>query len=140
MIFKLLGMLAGLVLATGCDHTTVGYLDVRNAGYRPDTVYFKAVLDPEDPEDARRIQFEIPWQTTSLEGVEGTLPITYQIRNIVCKQGQEEATRQFRMIRKGVIELPWNHTVPRGDYVFNLQISNEGRSFDKDSLMTVIIN
>lgn len=140
MIFKLLGILAGLVLETGCDHTTVGCLDVRNAGYRPDTVYFKAVLEPEDPEDAWRIQFEIPWQTTPLEGVEGTLPITYQIRNIVCEQGQEEAARQFRMIRKGVIELPWNHTVPRGDYVFSLQISNEGRSFAKDSLMTIIIN
>ena len=133
-MLNLLGILAGLVLGTGCDHTTVGYLDVRNAGYRPDTVYFKAVLNPEDPEEARRIQFEIPWQTTPIEGVQGTLPISYQIRSIVCKQGQEEAIRQFRMIRKGVIELP------RGDYIFNLQISNEGRSLAKDSLITIIIN
>lgn len=44
------------------------------------------------------------------------------------------------MIRKGVIELPWDHTVPRGDYIFNLQISNEGRSLAKDSLITIIIN
>lgn len=139
-MLKLLGILAGLVLGTGCDHTTVGYLDVRNAGYRPDTVYFKAVLNPEYPEEARRIQFEIPWQTTPIEGVQGTLPISYQIRSIVCKQGQEEAIRQFRMIRKGVIELPWDHTVPRGDYIFNLQISNEGRSLAKDSLITIIIN
>lgn len=139
ILFKLMGMLTGIMALMGCDHTPIGYLDVRNAVYHPDTVYFKAVLNPEDPEDVRRIQFEIPWQTTTIEGVEGTLPIIYQIRSIACKQGQEEAERQFRMIRKGVIELPWNHTVPPGNYIFNLQLSNEGHSCAKDSLITIVI-
>lgn len=59
-MLNLLGILAGLVLGTGCDHTTVGYLDVRNAGYRPDTVYFKAVLNPEDPEEAVAFNLKFP--------------------------------------------------------------------------------
>ena len=45
----------------------------------------------------------------------------------------------FQMVRKGVIELPWNHTVPPGRYVISIRVSNEGRSVVKDSVYTVIV-
>lgn len=59
-MLNLLGNISWTCFRTGCDHTTVGYLDAKCGLSVPDTVYFKAVLNPEDPEEARRIQFEIP--------------------------------------------------------------------------------
>ncbi|MEI3420588.1 MAG: hypothetical protein V8R91_05700 [Butyricimonas faecihominis] len=70
----------------------------------------KAVLDP--VEDERQIKFEIPWQSAPIEGVQGTFPMVYSIKSVASDNGHPEVASQFTVARKGVIELPWNHTVP----------------------------
>lgn len=125
------------VSAICCQDVTVGYLMTTNAAYTPDSLVVKAVLDP--VEDARQIKFEIPWQSTSIEGVQGTFPMHYSIKSITCDNGHPEAASQFTVARKGVIELPWNHTVPPGRYVISLEVSNEGYTRLLDSVFTVIV-
>ena len=126
-----------LFAAFGCDKTTVGYLFTDNLSYTPDTLEVKAILDPE--EDEEQISGEIPWQGVPLEGVQGTAPISYEIASVQTTDGNPEAGKQFQMVRKGVIELPWNHTVPPGRYVIGIRVSNEGRSVVKDSVFSVIV-
>ena len=109
-----------LLAAISCDKTTVGYLFADNLTYTPDSIVVKAVLD-------------------ALEGVQGTSPINYAIENVVTPDGDPASVSQFQMVRKGVIELPWNHTVPPGRYVISIRVSNEGRSIVKDSVYTVIV-
>ena len=121
----------------GCDKTTVGYLFTDNLSYTPDSLVVKAVLDP--GEDLEQIEGEIPWQSIPLEGVQGTAPIKYDIERVQTSDGDPAAVSQFKMVRKGVIELPWNHTVPVGRYVFSIRVSNEGYSIVKDSVYTVIV-
>ena len=57
----------------------------------------------------------------------------------ITPDGDPTSVSQFQMVRKGVIELPWNHTVPPGRYVISIRVSNEGRSVVKDSVYTVIV-
>ena len=125
----------GLLLLAGCHDVTVGYLETRDAVYQPDSMIVKAELDP--GWNARQIEFQIPWQSTSIEGVQGTAPIRYSIRSI--ESDHPEVADQFTMQGKGIIELPWNHTVPPGRYVINIRVENEGYTVDLDSMYTVIV-
>lgn len=130
LIFGLL-----LLVQAGCHDVTVGYLETRDAVYQPDSMIVKAELDPDW--DARQIEFQIPWQSTSIEGVQGTAPIHYSIKSI--NSAHPEVADQFTMQGKGIIELPWNHTVPPGKYVINIRVSNEGYTYDLDSVFTVVV-
>ena len=121
----------------GCQDVTVGYLMTSNATYTPDSMVVKAVLDP--VEDERQIKFEIPWQSAPIEGVQRTFPMVYSIKSVASDNGHPEVASQFTVARKGVIELPWNHTVPPGRYVFTLEVSNEGYTRVLDSIYTVIV-
>ena len=124
-----------LLIVTGCQDITVGYLETRDAVYAPDSMIVKSVLDP--VEDARQIEFEIPWQSTSIEGILGTAPIRYSIKNIASEH--PEATSQFSMQGAGIIKLPWNHTVSQGRYVFDVEVSNEGYNVVLERIFTVIV-
>lgn len=137
-MYKTIILLAFVIVSVVCcQDITVGYLMTTNAAYTPDTMVVKAVLDP--VEDARQIKFEIPWQSVSIEGVQGTSPMVFSIKSVACDNGHPEAASQFTVARKGVIELPWNHTVPPGRYVFTLEVSNEGYTRALDSIFTVIV-
>lgn len=116
-----------LAAAAGCEDRT-GYLDAGHAHYVPDTLSVKAVLEPEkDADDARRAEFRIPWQSPVIQGVEGTNPRAYRVFRVEDGEGErvdDVAAAQFRMGVNGIIELPWNHTVPPGRYRIGLEISN----------------
>lgn len=132
-VFIMMGVM--LLIVTGCQDITVGYLETRDAVYAPDSMIVKSVLDP--VEDARQIEFEIPWQSTSIEGILGTAPIKYSIKNIASEH--PDATSQFSMQGAGIIKLPWNHTVPPGRYVFDVEVSNEGYNVVLERIFTVIV-
>lgn len=119
----------------GCQDVTVGFLDTRHAAYAPDSMIVKAVLDPDD--DAYQIKFKIPWQSGEMEGVEGTNPVKYTIRNV--RSEHPEVVTQFRMSGRGRVELPWDHTVLTGRYVIDMRIANEGHFCDLDSIFIVIV-
>lgn len=123
-----------------CNEDDYGYLDTRNIGYMPDTVVFKAVLDPEAEEDVRRMEFDIPWQSSSLQGIQGTAPVLYSIARIVPdKPVTPEILSQFRLTGKGIIELPCNHTVPVGRYGFSIKIEAGSRADITGDILTVIV-
>ena len=124
-----------VIIQAGCQDVTVGFLDTRHAAYAPDSMIVKAVLDPND--DAYQIKFKIPWQSGEMEGVEGTNPVKYTIRNVRGKH--PEVVTQFRMSGRGRVELPWDHTVPAGRYMIDMRIANEGHFCDLDSIFIVIV-
>ena len=132
-------ILLSALLYGGCKDVKVGYLFTHNAKYNPDSVVFKAYLDEANDDDAPRKKFEIPWQSQSLEGVQGTNPIRYSIERIDSDHNGPEILSQFSAVQKGIIQLPWNHTVPQGKYIISLRISNEGYSVVLDSMIIVII-
>ena len=132
-------ILLSALLYSGCKDVKVGYLFTHNAKYNPDSVVFNAYLDEANDDDAHRTKFEIPWQSQSLEGVQGTNPIRYSIERIDSDHNDPEILNQFSAVQKGIIQLPWNHTVPQGKYIISLRISNEGYSVVLDSMIIVII-
>lgn len=136
---KVLTMAVLFMLVWGCNKQEIGYLDTSNAEYIPDSAVFKAVLDPDNRQDAQKIKFKIPFQTPSLQKVSGSPVIHYSIYRIDCDNGADSSTSQFRIRGKGIIELPYNHTVPAGRYVFSIQVSNEGYVHVLDSVLTVIV-
>lgn len=127
------------LLHGGCNDVKVGYLFTHNAKYNPDTVVFKANLDDTNLNDAHREKFKIPWQSQSIEGIQGTNPIHYSIEKIHSDNDNPEILNQFSSEQKGIIQLPWNHTVPQGKYVISMRINNEGYTVVLDSILTVII-
>ncbi|MCC8173014.1 MAG: hypothetical protein LIO65_01040 [Odoribacter sp.] len=123
----------------GCDNQTIGYLQTENAKYIPDTVQFKAVLDTTKYDDLQRFIYEVPWQSSSIEGVQGTAPIVYSIHSIESDITDESILSQFSMWGKGVLLLPYNHTVPIETYTINLKVENEGHSHILEAVLTVIM-
>ena len=134
-VIIVLGLFLLVMGQVGCRDITVGYLETRDAVYQPDSMIVKAELDSEI--DARQIEFGIPWQSTSIEGVQGTAPIRYSIPRVDSEY--PEAATQFTMQRKGIIEIQWDHTIPPGKYVINIRVENEGYTVDLDSIYTVIV-
>ena len=125
-----------LLLVIGCQKDiAIGYLNVVNALYSPDSLVVKAKLDEE--EDAYQIEHKIPWQSNEIDGVEGTLPIYFQIWSI--NGGQPEIMNQFTIKPTGVIELPYNHTVPNGRYIIGVKVGNRDHGYTLDSAFTVIV-
>ena len=122
---------------SGCHDITPGYLKADDAGYTPDTLVVKAVLDAEQDKD--RIDRQEPWQSSTIDGVQGTFPITYSIKAIHTTDGNSEAAKQIGMQGKGIITIPFDHTIPAGRYTLDVRIRNEGYTVDKDSIFTVII-
>lgn len=127
----------------GCAADQVNYLNTEHTMYAPDTVVFKSVLDPDDWDDARRAEFEIPWQSSGLQGVDAGLPLDYRIVSVRCDNpANGKFTDQFYMTAvNGVIGLPLKHTVPLGKYTFSVELSNEcgrNRAILHDALTIII--
>lgn len=129
-------VVTGFVLTCiwGCE-VTEGFLEAENAKYTPDSLVVKAVLDP--VHDADRIEWQMPWQSVPIEGTFGTPVVSYAIERVDSDNGYTEAARQFRLVRKAVIELPCDHTLPVGKYVITLRISNDDHVAVIDSVYTV---
>ena len=123
----------------GCAKQEIGYLNVSEAEYLPDTVVFKTVLNPDDPDDARRIKFGIPYISQRIQKIQGTLPIRYSIARIGCDAENSAYLEQFRLTGKAQVRLPFDHTVPAGSYVFSIAVMNEGHSAVLDSALTVVL-
>lgn len=115
------------VLAGGCEADQVGYLNSGHMRYDPDTIRFKCVLDPENPEDARILKYNFPLQSGGLQGVDASLPLDYRIVGIECEETNREAAKQFYMTEiEARLALPCRHSVPPGAYTFTMEYWNEG--------------
>lgn len=138
---KTLSLIGSLLFFLGffwnCQDVKVGYLETENAQYQPDSMVIKSVLDTS--EDSLQIRYQIPWQSTSIEGIQGTMPIHYAIENINQGAVTPEIKNQFHIVRKGIIEIPYDHTLPPGKYIIDLRVYNEGYSYILPSIYTVIV-
>ena len=141
---KIVKYIALLIALTGvaCKADQIGYLDIKNANYSEKVVTFKATLDPDDPDDARMIEFHIPQQTTALQGVDASSAPIYTIEQIDSENGDSTAALAQFSINSGdgSISLLWNHTVPPGEYIFSIGISNEdGANFEIAASIIIIM-
>lgn len=123
----------------GCQDVRVGFLETSLAEYTPDSLVVKAQLDP--TLDADRIKYKYPWVTLSIEGVEGTSPMIYQVHDVVATEGGDGAAllQNISIANSGVMQIPWNHTVPPGRYSVAIEITNEGYSHVLNDVYTFIV-
>lgn len=138
---QLISLICLIIATYSCEKQETGYLRTQDASYTPDSLTIKALLNPEDVNDAKIIKYEIPWQSTEIEGIQGTSPITYGIQSIHTDKGSvsHDIASQFQMVRKGIIQIPYNHTIPIGRYSIDIVISNINRTIEINSIYTVIV-
>lgn len=134
MILFIIGLVACL---QGCDKTAVGYLKTDNAVYTPDSLVVKAVLDV--VEDAEQIEKEMPYQSGEIQQVSGTDPKEYLLNAVHTDNGFIGAEQQIRIVQKGKIQIEYNHTLPVGIYVLDIEVRNEGHAQILKSVFRVIV-
>ncbi len=91
-------------------------------------------------EDYDRHRLGIPWTSTPIEGLEGTMPILAFIKGATTDTGNVDKLRQYLTVRgNGVLSIPLEHDIPKGRYQISLTFSNEGYSKSIDDVFTVIV-
>lgn len=106
----------------GCE-TEKGYLIAdETAGYSIDSLL--VYVTP--PESSSQYQYGNPYFTTSVEGVEGTLPMTYSLYDVTTENGDAHAMKEQMEVQAGIgtIVIPVDHTIPAGDYWISLSVEN----------------
>lgn len=129
-------------LIAGCEKIDTGFLNAKNAYYRPDSMIIKGALNPADPEDQHRIDNRIPWNGSEISNVQGTAVIYYKVNAVYDSSGTpvaEEIARQFTIIGKGAVEVASGHTIPAGKYLLDILIFNKDHSFVLEKGFTVIV-
>lgn len=116
-----------------CDDITKGYLEMGEAAYVTDTLFI--TLQPGSADS-------IPYQSEEIQGIIGTFPIYYEI--VAVKDGEGKAVdaavaSQVEMVRKAVVQIAKNHTIPAGTYTIDLRVWNLGRSFTLEGVYTVVV-
>lgn len=131
--------LMGIVAA--CNSVPVGYLDAANGVYTPDSLVIKSVMNPDDPEDAKRIEFQIPWQSNPIQGVAGTPQLQFCITAVVDESGNPAADvlSQITLVGKARITVGYDHTIPAGRYKLDLKVNNEDHEYDYPEIFTLIV-
>ena len=124
-----------------CDDTKVGYLLVDDAAYDPTSmeIHWASELDPDADEERIRLQY--PWISPEVQGVLGTLPLEYYIQDIHTEDGDVDSFKKYVSMRvgDGVFEIPYDHQVKKGTYIIDVNIQNEGYSYTRDSLFSIIV-
>jgi hypothetical protein len=137
-MYGFLLVLCAATFALSCHDQTVGFLQTEVAEYTPDSLVVKAQLDAQLDKD--RIKFQYPWMTPAIEGVDGTLPMTYEITGVDNMTGNGTLMKTALTIRgNGIMSLPWDHQVPAGRYYITITIANEGYISTLDSIFTFIV-
>ena len=136
---KLLGIVLLLLVYWGCQDITVGYLDVKNAAYNPDSLVVRIHLDSTGI-DAQRVKTGQPWMSYQIEGVEGTRPIFFSVRDVVAFDGDKDSMLKWWSVRNdGTFMIPLEHQIAPGRYLISLDFENEGYKKFKDAVFTVIV-
>lgn len=129
-------------IAAACDKVPVGYLDAANGEYTPDSLVIKSVLNPDDPDDAKRIEFQIPWQSNPIQGVAGTPQLRFSVTLVTDENGNTfaDALSQIYLVgAKARITVGYDHTIPAVRYKLSLKASNEDHEQDYPEIFTLIV-
>lgn len=121
-----------------CDDTNVGYLETDDAGYDPDSMVIRKVLDP--VLDAGRIERQYPWVSTQLQGILGTVPYSYRIAGVHTDDGDVASfTKGVKLRGDSAFEIPVVNEINRGTYYIDVAIINRGYEHVKDSAFILIV-
>lgn len=103
-----------------------------------------SVTDLEDriEELERRVKFNIPWTTSTIEGVLGTEPLNYEVvgvRNDAHPDAAVAFLSYVTMLGGGRVCVQQEVNVPAGEYVLTIRVWNEGRSCTLQDAFTFIV-
>ncbi len=137
---RYLYILLGIVMLSACHKMKIGYLEVDTVKYDPNTMIVKKVLDPNDWDDAQRIQDGSHWVSSEMQGLLGTQPIEMAIEHVDSDDGNVEKFLEETVVRgDGTFDIPLYTKIPQGTYIISLRISNEDHCHVVDSVFTVIV-
>lgn len=132
-----------LTSLASCHDMPVGYLKVENAEYAPDTLVAYQEVDEWDS----HVTDNSPWTSYAIQGVAGTVPITYEFYDVKASEGGD-ATAFKKAIADGTIRLQGSliqvfhnasTSLPVGRYSISLKVQNEDHSAILTDIFTVII-
>lgn len=141
VIIILLSMLALM----SCHDVKIGYLNVGNAEYYPDTIVIpsKLVTKEENPmkNDQIRIDNNAPWVTNIISGLLGTEPLQYEFVGVKASEGGNADLFAEEIVVRGCgqMQLPLKPAAPKGRYLVTLRVSNDGYSAILQDIFTFII-
>lgn len=118
----------GIWALCSCQEVTVGFLQVENAVYVPDSMDIRLVLD--ENLDAYRMHNLSPWVSPKMQGVIGTNPLLYGIEEVRASEGgNAELFKHLLRIRGGGrMEYPLISDTPPAEYTVSVRVYNEGYS------------
>ncbi len=121
-----------------CEKGEIGYLITEEAGYLPDSMVIRTVLDPSL--DASRIKYQTPWFSTEIQGVEGTDPISYSLSEVNTDDGNAQSVFDNVELKGiGVLYIPYENTLEPGRYYLTVKVSNvNGDQFVKDAFTLIV--
>lgn len=130
-----------LLTFSSCEKIKIGFLDTENAAYTPDSLVVKTMLDPYTS-DSIQINLQKPYQSSPIQGIDGTPVIHYKINTIRDEYGKnvsEDILSQFGIVRKAVIEIAYNHSIPIGEYFIEILVYNEDNSIILPEIFKVVV-
>lgn len=139
---KILYLIMFVGCFAACNNIPVGFLDAANGEYTPDSLVIKGKLDPENPADADRIKFAIPWQSNPIQGVDGTPQLVFSVTSVADPEGvpQPDVQKQIYLVgAKARITVANDHTIPAGRYILDMKVENEDHEYYFPKVFTLIV-
>lgn len=119
------------------------YYQLINLGYSPATLISFGIyptIKQNPGADYDRNRLGIPWSSTAIEGVFGTMPIKLTISKIETDKGDVDKLKNIISVRSnGIISIPIKNDLPAGYYHLTLTFSNEGYTKSIENAFTVIV-
>ena len=137
---QLMILFLAIFALAACEKPTVGFLDVKNAAFTPDTLEIRTVLDPK--KDANREKSQAPWVSGAIRSVLGTDPKVYEFVSVTSTAGEEAASlfaSELKVYGNSRMEVPLQPAAPKGSYRITLKVRNEGYSALLPDIFTFII-
>lgn len=119
------------------------YQNLRNFGWSHEAIIglgiFPTILQNPGV-DYDRNRLGIPWTSTPIEGMQGTMPIEISINKITTDIGDVNKLKNVLQIRNnGILTIPFMNDIPVGRYQLSFKFSNEGYTKTRDNIFTVIV-
>lgn len=130
-----------VMLLLSCDAKEIGFLDISQAEYSPDTMEIPKYEDIDAFAEAQRLELNTPWVTLQIQGVLGTAPIIYSIESVTSPDGGNAALfmEELEIIGGGTMYYPIQPKAPAGTYVVSIRLTNEGYSKVLENAYTFIV-
>ena len=100
-----------------------------------------AILEKQVEEYQNRVDFQLVWATSNIEGIQGTEPLVYTVISVKSEK-PENATKFMKCVQavgKGIMYVDYNPDVPVGTYTVTLQVENEGRTRILKDVFTFVL-